>query len=175
MSRIVKRIKNYLHRTFDSPITYARYLGVSIGSDCKIGYDVQWPSEPYLITIGSHVQVTNGVMFHTHGGANVARKRYPDFDCFGKIVVSDWAYIGAGSQIMPGVTISEGTLVAAGSIVTKSTPPYSVVGGNPAKVICTVDEYINRNSKYNLGTRKMNGESKKEFLLGLSEDMFVRK
>lgn len=81
---------------------------------------------------------------HTRGG-NSVRKIDPTFDCFGKVVIEDWAYIGSFSQIMPGVTIGEGSLVAAGSVVTKSTPPGSVVGGNPAKIICTVENYLHRN------------------------------
>lgn len=87
------------------------------------------------------------------GGENVARQIIPDFDCFGKVIIEDWAYIGSESLIMPGVTIGEGALVGAGSVVTKSVPPYTVVGGNPAHVLCTVDEYIKRNKKYNTHTK----------------------
>ena len=64
-----------------------------------------------------------------------------------KCKIEDWAYIGAYSQIMPGVTIGEGAIVAAGSVVTKSVPPRTVVGGNPARYICTVDEYIPEESE----------------------------
>lgn len=45
---------------------------------------------------------------------------------------------------MPGVTTGRGALVAAGSVVTKSVAPGTVVGGNPARYICTIDEYIER-------------------------------
>lgn len=69
------------------------------------------------------MQITRNVSIHTHGGGNSIRKDHPNFDAFGKVVIEDWAYIGAYSQIMPGVTIGEGALVAAGSIVTKSVPP----------------------------------------------------
>ena len=46
---------------------------------------------------------------------------------------------------MPGVSICDGSFVAAGSVVTKSVPKGFVVGGNPAKILRTVDEYIERN------------------------------
>lgn len=75
---------------------------------------------------------------------------------------------------MPGVTIGEGALVAAGSIVTKSVPPYTVVGGNPARVICTVEEYKKKNIKYNTKTYGMSVEEKKRILLNLPEDMFIK-
>lgn len=121
------------------------------------------------------MQVTKNVFFHTHGGGNCIRRIYPDFDLFGKIVVKDWAYIGAGSQIMPGVTIGEGALVAAGSIVTKSVPDNTVVGGNPARIICTTDEYLRKNMKFNVGTKGMSTVQKREFLLSLSDTSFINK
>ena len=76
---------------------------------------------------------------------------------------------------MPGVTIGEGAIVAAGAIVTKSVPDGMVVGGNPARVIGTVDEFKERNLKYNVGTKNMPSEKKKAFLLGLADDKFIRK
>lgn len=54
---------------------------------------------------------------------------------------------------MLGITIGESPLVAAGSIITKSVPPNVVGGGNPAKVLCSIKDYINTNSKYNLSTK----------------------
>ena len=99
----------------------------------------------------------------------------PDFDVFGKVVIEDWAYIGAYAQIMPGVTIGEGAIVAAGSIVTKSVAPHTVVGGNPAKFICTTEEYFERNKKYNTGTKGLDYQEKKRILLSLDEEKFIRK
>lgn len=52
-----------------------------------------------------------------------------------KIIIGDNVWIGANVVIMPGVTVAKGTIVGAGAIVTKSTEPYSVVAGVPAKVI----------------------------------------
>lgn len=108
-------------------------------------------------------------------GGNSIRRDYPDFDAFGKVVIEDWAYIGAFSQIMPGVTIGEGALVAAGSIVTKSVAPRTVVGGNPARVIGTIDEYIERNLKYNLHCKGMTKDEKRKFLLSLPDNKFIKK
>lgn len=161
-------------RFFASEEAYARHLGVKIGKNCVI-LTRNWSSEPYLIEIGNNVQVTSNVYFHTHGGGNVARRKYPDFDVFGKIVVEDWVYIGTCSQIMPGVTIGQGALVAAGSVVTKSVAPNTVVGGNPARYICTVDEYIARNEKFNVNSKKLNSADKKALLLSLDESKFVKK
>lgn len=159
---------------FQNPEKQARHYGVTIGENCLIATR-RWSSEPYLITIGNHVQVTEDVWFHTHGGGNTIRFEVPDYDSFGKITIQDWAYIGSGSHILPGVTIGEGALVAAGSIVTKSVPPHTVVGGNPARAICTVEEYKKKNLKYNTKTYGMSAEEKKKVLFSLPEDMFIRK
>lgn len=63
---------------------YARKIGVKIGERCLIA-SRSWGTEPYLIEIGDHVQITSGVRFFTHGGGHVFREMYPDMDFFGKI------------------------------------------------------------------------------------------
>ena len=85
--------------------------------------------------------------------------------------------IGNNSQIMPGVTIGEGAIVAAGSVVTKSVPPRTVVGGNPARYICTVDEYIQKNLEFNLQIhgKNLSLKEKRKFLLTLPEEKFLKK
>ena len=135
MIKIIKKLTSLYWRYFRSPEAYARHIGVVIGENCVINTR-NWSSEPYLIQIGDNVAITNNVYIHTHGGARVARFLYPDFDVFGKVIIQDGAYIGSGSQIMPGVTIGKGALIAAGSVVTKSfTTPNITIGGVPAKVI----------------------------------------
>ena len=169
-------IKKVYWHVIASPEKEARHLGVIIGEHCLISTRY-WSSEPYLIEIGNHVQVTDCVSFHTHGGGNSIRKEHPDFESFGKIIIKDWAYIGAWSHIMPGVTIGEGSLVAAGSVVTKSVPPKTVVGGNPAHYICTTSEYYERNKRYDLGSKRkrLSSKKRKEYLLSLPEESFIIK
>ena len=165
----------YLYwRFIATPEAYARHLGVKIGTGCFISTR-DWSTEPYLVTIGNNVQLTRGVSIHTHGGGNAVRWKDPTFDVFGKVVIKDWAYIGNNSQIMPGVTIGEGVLVAAGAIVTKSVPPHTVVAGNPARIICSTDEYFEKNMKYNMHSKKMNKEQKRRMLLDAPDDMFIKK
>lgn len=53
----------------------------------------------------------------------------------GPIVIGNDVWIGMDSMILSGVTIGQGAVIAAGSVVTKDVPPYAIVGGNPAKVI----------------------------------------
>lgn len=170
---LFKRIQGYCIYCI-SPIKYARWLGVKVGNSCFIS-TMKWSSEPYLITIGDHVQITQDVWFHTHGGGNILRETIPDFDVFGKIVIEDYAYIGSGTHILPGVTIGKGSLVAAGSIVTKSIPPREVWGGNPARFICSVDDYMKRNLKYNLATYGLSFQEKEKVLKNTEDSKFVKK
>ena len=168
-------LRNMYHRQITPPRQYAIELGVSIGEDNFLPDKHCWSSEPYLITIGSHCQITTGVRFFTHGGGQAVRDRYPNFDTFGKIVVGDWVYIGNNSLIMPGVTIENNVLVAAGSVVTKSIPSGMVVGGNPARIICTIEEYLANNLQYNINTKNLDLARKKEILLSLDESKFIQK
>ena len=120
-------------------------------------------SEPYLISVGSHCQITEGVRFYTHGGADAVRRKYPSFDTFGKIIIGDYVYIGSGAKILPGCIVGDNVLIAAGSVVTKSIPSNVVVAGNPAKIIGSIDEYIQRNLQYNTNSKYMNYIEKKSY------------
>lgn len=166
----MKIIKKFLN-----PEKYARLIGVNIGTCNFIPDKNCWSSEPYLITVGNHCQITNGVRIFTHGGGNAVRKANPNFDVFGKVKIGDWVYIGNNSLIMPGVTIGDGSLIAAGSVVTKSVPSGVVVGGNPARIISTIDEYISHNEKYDLNSKQLSIEAKRVLLQSIPDERFVTK
>lgn len=97
------------------------------------------------LTIGSFVSIAEDVRFLL--GGNHAYQGFSTFPFLAKyfatneattkgaIVIGDDAWIGYNSTILSGVTIGQGAIVAAGSIVTRNVAPYSIVGGNPAKLI----------------------------------------
>ena len=170
----LKKIKSMYRQSFWSLERQARYAGVKMGKHNFISSRF-WSSEAYLITMGNYCGITRGVKFFTHGGARSARSIYPKFDCFGKITIGNYVYIGSNSLIMPGVTIGDNVLIAAGSVVTKSIPSNVVVGGNPARIVCTIEQYIERNLPYNLDSKGMKAEDKKQLLLQLPEDKFIKK
>lgn len=93
------------------------------------------------ITIGSKVMFGPDVMFvgGDHNAAVLGKYMYdvkeklPENDL--PIVVKKDVWIGARSIVLKGVTIGEGAIVAAGSLVLKDVPPYAIVGGVPAKVL----------------------------------------
>lgn len=171
---MISRLINLYKKFFLSDEKYARSIGVTIGKQCSIATRY-FGSEPYLIVIGDNVQITNNVRFANHGAGWVLRRKYPEFDCFGKIVIGNNVYIGNNSMIMPGVVISDNVIVGAGSVVTKSIEENCVVAGNPARVIGTVFEFEKKMLPYNLNTKKMSYYQKKEYLSSLNEDKFIKK
>lgn len=92
-----------------------------------------------MVTIGCYVFVGPNVVF-TDDPHPMGCSRYKE--CKGGAIVEDYARIGANSTILPGVRIGKNSLVGAGSVVTKDVPENSVVIGNPARVIKTVDQLI---------------------------------
>lgn len=75
---------------------------------------------------------------------DASTKRLINYTKVGSINIEDDVFIGARALIMPGITIGRGSIIAAGSVVTKSVPNGCIVAGNPAKVIGNVEEYCNK-------------------------------
>lgn len=92
------------------------------------------------ITFGDNVMVGPRVGFFTAGHPTDVEVRISDLEFGLPIVVEDKVWIGGNATILPGVTIGENSIVAAGSVVTKDVPKNSIVGGNPARVIREINQ-----------------------------------
>lgn len=147
---------------------YARYKGVKIGDGCCILGDVDatFGSEPWLVEIGNHVEITAGVRFITHDGALwvIRNSCGGGMDYFGKIMIGNNCFVGLNALIMPNVTIGDNCVIGAGAVVTKDIPDNSVAVGVPAKVLKSIDAYYKDISIRAVPTNGMSIAEKKEFL-----------
>ena len=126
------------------PFTIAekfRKQGAKIGEKCL--FQIEYlASEPYLVEIGNNVAIAPGVTLITHDGASVIfREDFPALRYFGKIVIEDNCFIGSHSIITAGVKIGKGSIVGPMSVVLRDVKPGSIVIGNPAIQISTVEKY----------------------------------
>ncbi|MBO7332810.1 MAG: glycosyltransferase, partial [Alphaproteobacteria bacterium] len=119
------RVGRYTYGTINAQFNENRSEKLIVGDFCSIGPNVNFlvsSEHPYkgISTYPFKVRICGC-------GAEATSK--------GDIVVKDDVWIGLGSIICSGVTIGQGAIIAAGSVVVKDVPPYAIVGGNPAKVI----------------------------------------
>ena len=145
-----------------NPVKYAKKVGVNFKQGgVKLYGTVSWGTEPWIITLGSNVHITNGVKFITHdGGTLLFRHIVPDLEITKPISVGNDVYIGNNVMIMPGVNIGNKVIIGAGAIVTHDIPDNSVVVGVPAKVIKTADEYFEKLQRESLHLGHLKGEEK---------------
>ena len=127
-----------------SGVQYAKYKGVEVGNDCRV-YTRFFGSEPWLIKIGNKVTVSPKVQFITHDGSTwLFEDEKGRRQLYRRVEIGNEVFIGMDSIIMPGVRISSNVIVAAGSVVVKSVPSGTIVGGNPAKIIGDYYNYKER-------------------------------
>lgn len=116
--------------------------------------------------MGDHVTVTSGVSFINYdGGVWGFRREFPDLDIVAPVAVGNNVFIGINNIIMPGVTIGDDCIVAAGSVVTRDVPSGMVVGGVPAKTIKPVADYREGALKRALKVKGLSEEEKRTYLL----------
>lgn len=149
------------------PVGYAKSVGVRMGDNVVI-YGMasrMFGSEPWMITLGSNVYLTAGVIFLTQdGGTLILRKEVPDLEWTAPITVGNDVYIGFRTMIMPGVKIGNRCIVGAGSIVTKDIPDNSVAVGVPCRVIKSVDDYLEQMKAKSLKCGHLHGDAKAEVI-----------
>lgn len=128
------KAKSKLYRCHQPMIDYYRKKGITIGEHCLICSDIS-TKESMLISIGNNVTISTHVMFVTHDNS-IKLVCSDASDLFGRIKIGNNSFIGQGSIVMYGVELADNTIVAAGSVVTKSFAESNIIiGGNPARVI----------------------------------------
>ena len=149
LRNIVKKIVMGKRYSSDSYIDYLRNIGIKIGDDCTIFVpsktliDEQYP---WMISIGDHVRISEGVKILTHDFAWSVPKTCTGgvYGASGKVEVGNNVFIGMNTIICRGATIGDNVIIGAGSVVTKDCVSNSVYAGNPAKRISSLNAFIDK-------------------------------
>lgn len=116
--------------------------GAIVGEDVEL-YNVSIShNDATCLEIGCHVTLTNCTIL-THD-ASTKRFLGNGLNRIGRVVIGNNVFVGYHSLILPNVKIGDNSIVAAGSVVTKDVPSGCVVGGVPAKKICSIEDFIKK-------------------------------
>lgn len=135
--RLLQSLAMYLPLTPAMRVNFQRSRGVKIGKQVFLGIEVFIdPSYPELVTIEDYVSLAGRNIIFCHSDPTLPireesilqPKKAP-------VKIKRGAWLAVGSIVLPGVTIGENAVVAAGAVVTKDVPPYCIVGGVPATLI----------------------------------------
>ncbi len=127
-------------------------LGTNVGFVDTFFID---PSHCFLVEIGDNCVICPNVRFIAH---DASIKHLVGYTKIGKITIRDSCFIGDSSIILPNVSIGPKSIVGAGSVVTKDIPPNSVAAGNPASVLCSIEEYLQKIERLGLGKKVFSRE-----------------
>ncbi len=135
--------------TSEAYIKYLKSIGVKIGN--RVRFFEPWETTideqtPWLLEIGDDVQILRGVTILNHGYDWIVLKNvYGDILGARKSVkIGNNVFIGINSTILGGVKVGNNVVIGANSVVTKEVPDNTVVAGNPARVLMTLDEYYRK-------------------------------
>lgn len=147
--RVIRKLAYGPKSDSESYIHYLRSLGMRIGQDVTIYVPTKTQidlTRPWMIEIGNHVEITEGVTILTHGyDWCVLKTVYGDIlgSC-GKVKIGDNVFIGMHTTILKGINIGNNVIIGANSLVNKNIPDNCVVAGNPCRVIMSLDEYYRK-------------------------------
>jgi acetyltransferase-like isoleucine patch superfamily enzyme len=139
------RIFAWLVPSYKIRVVFVRLSGVRVGQGVFIGNLVMFDSEyPELIEIEDEVSIALGSIIIAHSAGSPFQSRLKLFNSAPeKVILKKGCWIGAGAVILPGTTVGEAAIVAAGSVVNQNVPAYTVVAGNPARPVRKLETKAN--------------------------------
>ena len=117
-------------------------MGMSVGKNFhRLNGVILDPGHCWLIDIGDNVTIAPRVHILCH---DASTKIFLGKTKIGRVTIGNNVFIGAESVVLPGVTIGSNVIVGANSTVTHDIPSNTVVAGNPAKQICSLEDYLKK-------------------------------
>lgn len=110
-------------------------LGDNVVSYSPYAFDSEYP---WLISVGDNTMISTNVKILAHDASTGYAVHYSKI---GKVHIGKNCFIGTGSIVLCNVNIGDNCIIGAGSVVSKDIPDNSVAAGNPAKVICSIEEF----------------------------------
>lgn len=134
LKELVYRLRG--EQTTESLVRMGMKVGKNFG---RLNGVILDPSHCWLIEIGDNVTLAPRVHILCH---DASTKQFLNYTKIGRVTIGDNVFIGADSVVLPGVTIGSNVIIGANSTVTHDIPAGSVAVGSPARVICTLEEYL---------------------------------
>jgi len=147
MVKILKKIKAFTLGKLrgETPTQQLLKMGLIVGKNFnRLSGCIIDSSHCWLIRIGDNVTLAPRVHILAH---DASTKMFLNYTKIGLTEIGNNVFIGASSIILPNVKIGNNVIIGAGSVITKDVPNNSLVVGNPARVIGSTSEYINKNTE----------------------------
>ena len=130
-------------------------MGMKVGKNfSRLHGVILDPGHCWLIEIGDNVTMAPRVHVLCH---DASTKGFLGYTKIGRVTIGNDVFIGAESVVLPGVTIGNRVIIGANSTVTHDVPDGVVVAGSPAQVLCSLDEYLDK-ERQRLATAPCYGE-----------------
>lgn len=130
-------------------VAYLKKCGVDIGEHCYVwspNHTLIDTQRPETLHIGDYCKITQGVIVLSHDySVSVAKRTYHEHigNCENTVIGNN-VFIGMNAIILMGTRIGDNCIIGAGAVVSGSFPSNSIIAGNPAKVICSLEDFYNK-------------------------------
>lgn len=140
-------LKEFVYRlrgeyTTERLISMGMHVGENFG---RLNGVILDPSHCWLIDIGDNVTMAPRVHILCH---DASTKKFLNYTKIGRVRIGNNVFIGASTVVLPGVTIGNDVIIGANSTVTHDIPDGMVAVGSPARILCSTDEYLEKERAY---------------------------